>query len=77
MAPQKKIAKIVIDRELCIGAATCLALAGKTFALDGENKAIVTEPRGDNDEDVLAATAGCPVNAILLYDEDGNRIVPE
>lgn len=73
---KKKIAKIVVDRELCIGATTCVAFAGKTFVMDGENKAIVIEPRGDIDSDVLAAAAACPVNAIFLYDEEGNRIDP-
>ena len=35
--------KITIDRDLCIGAGSCVALAMKTFALDQENKAIVME----------------------------------
>lgn len=74
--PKRKIARIVVDRELCIGATTCVAFAGKTFVMDGENKATVIVPRGDIDEDVLAAAASCPVNAILLYDEDGKRIEP-
>lgn len=76
MALTRKIAKIVVDRELCIGAATCLALAGKTFKLDDENKAVVIEPHEDMDEDILAAAAACPTNAILLYDETGARIMP-
>ena len=42
MADQKKY-KIKIDRNLCIGAASCVALAMKTFALDSENKAIILE----------------------------------
>jgi ferredoxin len=33
--------KIVVDRDLCIGAATCVVLAGKTFALDEEGKAYI------------------------------------
>lgn len=76
MASGKKIAKIVVDRELCIGAASCIAFAGKSFRLDGENKAVVIEPRGDTDEDVLAAAASCPTNAIYLYDEDGKQLYP-
>jgi ferredoxin len=37
-----RIGKIVIDRDLCIGAASCIAVSGATYELDGENKAIVT-----------------------------------
>lgn len=33
--------KIVVDRDLCIGAATCVVLAGKTFALDEEGKVYI------------------------------------
>ncbi|MCR4279004.1 MAG: ferredoxin [bacterium] len=33
--------KIIVDRDLCIGAATCVALAAKTFGLDEEGKAFI------------------------------------
>ncbi|MBI4092399.1 MAG: ferredoxin [Candidatus Kerfeldbacteria bacterium] len=72
----QKIGKIVVDRELCIGAASCLALAANTFELDEENKAIVKNPKGDSDEDIHAAAVSCPTNAIFLYDEKGNQIYP-
>jgi ferredoxin len=72
----QKIGKIVVDRELCIGAASCIALAGATFELDEENKAVVKNPKGDTDEEIHAAAVSCPTNAIFLYDEDGNQIYP-
>ena len=36
-----KIGKIVVDRDLCIGAASCIAVSGETYELDGENKVVV------------------------------------
>lgn len=72
----QKIGKIMVDRELCIGAASCVALAGATFELDGENKAVVINPKGDTDDDILAAAVSCPTNAIFLYDESGQQIHP-
>lgn len=72
----QKIGRIVVDRELCIGAASCLALAAKTFELDAENKAVVKEPVGDSHEDIMAAAVSCPTNAIFLYDETGNQVYP-
>lgn len=33
--------KIIVDREACIGAASCVALASKTFTLDQESKSEV------------------------------------
>lgn len=72
----KKISKIVIKRDICIGAASCLAVAPNTFALDDINKAIVINPRGESDEEILLAARACPTQAIELYDEDGKIIYP-
>ena len=70
------IAKIVVDRSLCIGAASCIAVAPGVFKLDGENKAVVYNDKGTDDETVLLAAQSCPTQAILLFDEDGNQIYP-
>ena len=67
--PEKKKYKIKIDRYLCIGAASCVALAMKTFALDAENKAIVLEGEGDAPDLVKLAAESCPTKAIILVDE--------
>ncbi|MBI3115290.1 MAG: ferredoxin [Candidatus Kerfeldbacteria bacterium] len=74
---KRKIKKIIVDRDLCIGAASCVAMAGGTFELDEENKAVVKLPAGDNDEKILLAAKSCPVFAITLEDEDGKRVYPE
>jgi len=78
-APEKKsphIAKIVVDRNLCIGAASCIAVAPGVFTLDGENKAVVYNDKGADDETILLAAKSCPTQAILLFDEEGNQIFP-
>ncbi len=62
--------KITIDRNLCIGAASCVALADKTFGLDGENKAVVLEGEGDPPEAIKLAAESCPTKAIILIDEE-------
>lgn len=33
--------RIVVDRETCIGAASCVAIAAKTFGLDQEEKVYI------------------------------------
>lgn len=69
--------KITIDRNLCIGAASCVALAMKTFALDGENKAVVLEGEGDPPDAVKLAAESCPTKAIILIDDEtGNQEYP-
>jgi len=69
-----KIGKISVDRELCIGVATCLAVAPDTFELDEESKAVVKSPEGNTDAEIINAAKSCPVKAILLEDTDGKEI---
>ena len=71
-----KIARIYIDRDLCIGAASCVAVAPGVFALDEENKAIVINEKGADDETILLAAQSCPTKAIVLFDEAGKQIYP-
>ena len=58
--------KIKIDRDACIGAAACVASAGKTFALDAEGISTVIDPDGDSKEQILEAESGCPSMAITV-----------
>lgn len=70
--------KVRVDRELCIGAATCVALAEKTFALDKENKAIILDTANkEAKEAILDAAKGCPVAAIIIEEETGKRVYPK
>lgn len=67
---------INVDRNLCIGAAPCVAIAGDIFQLDDEGKAIVIGPSTDDLNTKLAAEA-CPVRAIFLYSEDLKQTYPD
>lgn len=92
-APKKlvKIAKITVDRNLCIGAASCVAVAPGAFELDNENKAVILKADGTADSGpveygvlrdkadmdmILLAAQSCPTRAIILHDENGNQIYP-
>lgn len=74
---KRKVAKIVVDRDLCIGAATCTIVTPELFELDRENKAVVKggwEKVGLTDEKIIESARSCPVNAITLIDHEGNDI---
>jgi len=87
-----KIAKITVDRGLCIGAGSCLTAAQGVYELDEENKAVMllkgdvktsdASAKGDlvndsvSDDDLLAYAKACPTMAILLHGEDGSQIYP-
>jgi ferredoxin len=75
--PDSKISKIVVDRDLCIGAASCIAVAPSTFELDGENKAVTVDANGIDDDTLLMAAQSCPTKAILLFDKDGKQVFPK
>lgn len=69
--------KVRVDRNLCIGAATCIAVAPKAFALDNEAKAVILPTIDEeSDETILESAKSCPVAAIIVTDENGKQIYP-
>lgn len=84
--------RVVVDPDLCIGAASCVTIAPETFQLNDENRAVVfdhgAEPNGrvyertfsvtdDEYQNILLAAQSCPTLAISIYGEDGTRVFPE
>lgn len=92
MVDAKKITKIIVDRNLCIGAASCVVSLPSIFELDNENKAIVLQKAGiknsgpveksallneaTSDEELIVAAQTCPTQAISLYADDGSKVFP-
>jgi len=81
--------RIRVDRELCIGAASCLALLPEVFELDEEGKAVIIDKDGNKTSDntdyskipidaklILEAARSCPTNAIIIEDDNGKQIYP-
>ena len=69
---------VKVIREKCIGAASCVAVAPKTFKLDEENIAIVLGQKQDSDENVLLAAQSCPTAAIIVTDDEtGEQVWPK
>ena len=68
---------LLIDRDVCVGATSCVAVAGLTFEMDSENKVVVLEGDWDQDDLILAAAQSCPVFAISIIDkETGLKVFP-
>ncbi len=83
--------RIVVDPDLCIGAASCVTIAPDTFQLNVENKAEVLDhgqaPGGPTYERIVEATEeeketiilgaqSCPTLAITIFDEAGAQLYP-
>lgn len=83
--------RIVVDPDLCIGAASCVTIDPETFVLNVENKAEVLDhgqaPDGPSYErtieateeeknNIIAAAQSCPTLAITIFDDQGRQLYP-
>lgn len=69
--------KVTVLRDKCIGAASCVAIAPKVFALDAEQKAYIIG-QDELDEMKLLAAQSCPTAAIVITDiETGEQVWPK
>ena len=90
--PEKKIKYLMVDRDLCIGAASCVSIYPEVFEMDDENKAVILRKAGIktsektdvdllevssvDDDTLMMAAQSCPTLAITLYDADGGQLYP-
>ena len=51
-------------------------MAPDVFEIDSEGKAVVIKASGADDDTVLGAAEACPLEAITLYDEEGEKVYP-
>lgn len=80
--------KIEYDRETCIGMYQCVAewdafskdkTAGKAVLADSEETEehhFLREVPPDAELDAKFAARTCPVDAITIYDDDGEQLIP-
>ena len=69
--------KITVVREQCRGSTNCISVAPDVFDIDDQFKAVVVDPEGHSDQEILKAAQVCPTKAILLEDATtGKRIFP-
>jgi ferredoxin len=71
------ISKIVVDRDLCIAAVSCIAVAGDVWELDSENKVVAKDPNALDDATIIASAEACPTKAIFVFDKEGNQVFPK
>jgi ferredoxin len=80
--------RIEFDRDVCIGMFQCVAEwdgfekdtdAGKAVLTDSEeveDDVFVREIPADAELDAKFAARTCPVDAIRVYDDDGEQLIP-
>ena len=69
--------RVRIDRTLCIGSGNCTNIAPEIFVIREDNIVDFQEETPDIDAGRLEeAAALCPVDALIVEDENGEQIVP-
>ncbi len=69
--------EILIDKELCISAASCVITANTVFQLDDEQKAYIVDANAEDLNVILEAAKSCPVDAITINDGSGKQLWPK
>ncbi|WP_103021233.1 ferredoxin [Salinibacter altiplanensis] len=68
---------IRIDRTLCIGSGNCTNIAPEVYVIREDNIVDFQDETPDIDQGRLEeAAALCPVDALIVEDENGEQIVP-
>jgi ferredoxin len=65
--------EIDVDRDLCIGSATCVRLAPGAFALDDEEIATVQDASAVGVDKLRLAADACPTSAIAIAGGQGDE----
>ena len=68
--------RVRIDRTLCVGFGDCVTAAPDAFILDAEDVAVFRAPEAVDRECLLRACSSCPVDALTVWDENGDQIIP-
>lgn len=65
-----------VDRDVCIGSVMCVSTAPEVFELGDDGLARVVDPDAGDDDLLRDAAEGCPVQAIILEDDEGSQVYP-
>jgi len=75
VSPKNRIA-VEVDRALCFGFGDCVDTVPEVFELDEEDKARVIDPDAASVDEIAEAAQNCPVDAIVVTDENGVQLYP-
>ncbi|MGD9735015.1 MAG: ferredoxin [Solirubrobacterales bacterium] len=63
------MARVRVERELCIGAAECARIAAEVFQLDQNEIAVVVDQNAGTEAQLEEAARKCPAGAIFLGED--------
>lgn len=63
------VKKLVVDKEKCISAQSCVVISPEVFELDENGKSQVKNQKGADESKIEEAINACPVGAISWVEE--------
>jgi catechol 2,3-dioxygenase-like lactoylglutathione lyase family enzyme/ferredoxin len=66
--------EVVVERDRCMGTGNCAFWLPTVFQLDDEGYAVVADPRGAPEPEIITAAQRCPIHAISVR-RDGQTLV--
>lgn len=68
--------RVRIDRTLCVGFGDCVTASPDAFALAEDDVVVFRAPESVNPLHLIRACASCPVDALTVWDNEGNILAP-
>jgi ferredoxin len=68
--------RVAIDRSLCVGFAQCVDVAEEAFEVGDDEVVEFVRPEQVSRDRLIEACGACPVEALKVFDSDGNQLVP-
>ncbi|HWP38251.1 MAG TPA: ferredoxin [Gemmatimonadales bacterium] len=68
--------RIRIDRTLCVGFGNCVKEAPEAFVIADDGVVSFVAPQSVPRERLIEACGTCPVDALTVWDETGQQLVP-
>lgn len=66
--------EIKVSRDECVGSGDCCIAVPAVFTLHNRGYALVVDPAGDTEENIIRAARVCPAMAISVF-RDGTQVV--
>ena len=68
--------RVCIDRTLCVGFGDCVTASPEAFALGEDDVVVFLSPESANPSQLIRACESCPVDALTVWDAEGNLLAP-
>jgi ferredoxin len=69
--------RVRVDRERCFGYGRCVDLVPEVFHLDDDDKSVADDTTDVPASRLAMAVWACPMQALTLFDDDGEIVAPE